>query len=81
LISTGEFKAINALCRQGRLKAREPEIASRIDDVADENAARAATEIEDDRDEKVSEVMLEQTPSSLHTALKSQRSIYPLRLM
>ena len=49
LISTGKFKAINALCRQGRLKALEPEIASRIDEVADENAARAATEIEDDR--------------------------------
>ena len=49
LISTGKFKAINALRRQGRLKALEPEIASRLDEVADENAARAATEIEDDR--------------------------------
>jgi RNA polymerase sigma-70 factor, ECF subfamily len=49
LISTGKFKAINALRRQGRLKALEPEIASRVDEVADENAARAATEIEDDR--------------------------------
>jgi RNA polymerase sigma-70 factor (ECF subfamily) len=49
LISTGKFKAINALRRQGRLKELEPEIASRVDEVADENAARAATEIEDDR--------------------------------
>jgi RNA polymerase sigma-70 factor (ECF subfamily) len=49
LISTGKFKAINALRRQGRLKALQPEIASRVDEVADENAARAATEIEDDR--------------------------------
>ena len=49
LISTGKFKAINVLRRQGRLKALEPEIASRVDEVADENAARAATEIEDDR--------------------------------
>ena len=49
LISTGKFKAINALRRQGRLKALEPEIASRVDELADENAARAATEIEDDR--------------------------------
>jgi RNA polymerase sigma-70 factor, ECF subfamily len=49
LISTGRFKAINALRRQGRLKSLEPEIASRADEVADENAARAATEIEDDR--------------------------------
>jgi RNA polymerase sigma-70 factor (ECF subfamily) len=49
LISTGKFKAINALRRQGRLKALEPEIASRLDEVADENASRAASEIEDDR--------------------------------
>ena len=49
LISTGKFKAINALRRQGRLKALQPEIASRVDEVADENAARAVTEIEDDR--------------------------------
>ncbi len=49
LISTGKFKAINALRRQGRLKELQPEIAARVDDLADENAARAATEIEDDR--------------------------------
>jgi RNA polymerase sigma-70 factor (ECF subfamily) len=49
LISTGKFKAIDALRRQGRLKELQPEIASRVDEVADENAARAATEIEDDR--------------------------------
>jgi RNA polymerase sigma-70 factor, ECF subfamily len=49
LISTGKFKAINALRRQGRLKALQPEIASRVDEVADENATRAATQIEDDR--------------------------------
>ena len=49
LISTGKFKAIDALRRQGRLKTLQPEIASRVDDVADENAARAGTEIEDDR--------------------------------
>src|SRR5580693_8146339 len=34
LISTGRFKAINALRRQGRLKALEPELASRVDEVA-----------------------------------------------
>lgn len=49
LISTGKFKAIDSLRRQGRLKELQPEIAARLDDVADENAARAATEIEDDR--------------------------------
>jgi RNA polymerase sigma-70 factor (ECF subfamily) len=49
LISTGKFKAIDALRRQGRLKALQPEIASRIDELADENAARAGAEIEDDR--------------------------------
>ena len=49
LISTGKFKAIDALRRQGRLKALQPEIAARVDETADENAARAAAEIEDDR--------------------------------
>src|SRR5882757_8265890 len=49
LISTGKFKAINSLRRKGQLKALQPEIASRVGELADENAARAATEIEDDR--------------------------------
>ena len=49
LISTGKFKAINAINRQRRLTALQPEIASRVDKLDDENAARAATEIEDDR--------------------------------
>ena len=49
LISTGKFKAIDLLRRQGRLKELQPEIASRLEEVADKNAARAATEIEDDR--------------------------------
>src|SRR5215813_4944669 len=48
LVSTGKFKAINSLRRHGRLKELQPEIALRLDDVALENAARAATEIEDD---------------------------------
>lgn len=49
LISTGKFKAIDALRRQGRLKALQPELASRFDEVAGANAARADSEIEDDR--------------------------------
>ena len=49
LISTGKFKAIDSLRRLGRLKEIQPEIAARLDEVADENAARAVTEIEDDR--------------------------------
>jgi RNA polymerase sigma-70 factor (ECF subfamily) len=49
LVSTGKFKAFNALHRQRHLKELQSEIASRLDKVADENAARAATEIEDDR--------------------------------
>src|SRR5262249_32516902 len=36
LISTGKFKAINALRRQALLKALQPEIASRLDELADE---------------------------------------------
>ena len=49
LISTGKFKAIDSLRRQGRLKELHPDIASRWDEVAEANAARAAAEIEDDR--------------------------------
>ncbi len=49
LISTGKLKAIDSLRRQARLKELLPEVASRLDEVADENAIRAATEIEDDR--------------------------------
>jgi RNA polymerase sigma-70 factor (ECF subfamily) len=49
LVSTGKFKAIDALRRQGRSRTLEPEIASRFDALAHENAARAAMEIEDDR--------------------------------
>ncbi len=49
LISTGKFKAIDSLRRQGRLQELQPEIFSRLEAVADENAERAATEIEDDR--------------------------------
>lgn len=49
LITTGKFKAINSLRRQGRFKSLHPEIASRLDKLADENQARAAAEIEDDR--------------------------------
>ena len=49
LVSAGKFKAIDALRRQGRLKELSPEIVSRLDDVADDNASRTAKEIEDDR--------------------------------
>lgn len=49
LISTGKFKAIDALRRQGRWRELQPEIAARLNEVADENAARAVMEIDDDR--------------------------------
>lgn len=49
LISAGRFKAIDALRRQGRFQAHRAEVMSRLDEVAGENAAMAATEIEDDR--------------------------------
>src|SRR5262245_55394681 len=49
LISTGKFKAINSLQRQGRLKELQPEVAARLDELAEESAARAEMEIEDDR--------------------------------
>lgn len=49
LISTGRFKAIDALRRRGRLRELEPVLAARVESVAGENAARADVEIEDDR--------------------------------
>ena len=49
LVSTGRFRAIDALRRRGRLTELQPEIAARVDDVAEENTARANVEIEDDR--------------------------------
>lgn len=49
LISTGKFKAIDALRRQGRWRGLQPEIAARLNEVAGENAARAVMEIDDDR--------------------------------
>ncbi|CAN5201241.1 RNA polymerase sigma factor [soil metagenome] len=49
LVSTGKFKAIDSLRRQGRLQELQPVLVSRLEEVADTNAARAATEIEDDR--------------------------------
>jgi RNA polymerase sigma-70 factor (ECF subfamily) len=49
LISAGKFRAINSLQRQGRWRELEPEVAARLNEVAEENAARAELEIEDDR--------------------------------
>lgn len=49
LISAGKFKAIDALRRRSRWKELQPEITARLDDIADDNATRSATEIEDDR--------------------------------
>lgn len=49
LVSTGRFKAIDALRHRGRLDALEPEIAARISELAEANAAKAAEAIEDDR--------------------------------
>ena len=49
LVSTGRFKAIDAMRRRGRLDKLSPEITARLDDVAESNAARADHDIEDDR--------------------------------
>ena len=49
LVSTGRFKAIDALRRRGAFAGRQREIAERFAEVAESNAARAAEEIEDDR--------------------------------
>jgi RNA polymerase sigma-70 factor (ECF subfamily) len=49
LVSTGRFKAIDALRRRGALAGRQREIAERLAEVAESNAARAGEDIEDDR--------------------------------
>jgi RNA polymerase sigma-70 factor (ECF subfamily) len=49
LVSTGRFKAIDALRRRGRFDDMKRDLALRVDEVAGNNAARADEEIEDDR--------------------------------
>lgn len=49
LISTGRFKAIDAMRRRGRLEERQQELVRRYDEVVATNRARADEEIEDDR--------------------------------
>lgn len=49
LVSSGRFKAIDSLRRQGRLKSLHPEIAARLEQVAEKNSSRKNLEIEDDR--------------------------------
>jgi RNA polymerase sigma-70 factor (ECF subfamily) len=49
LVSTGRFKAIDAVRRRGRLAALQPELAGRVAEIAGVNATRVAEGIEDDR--------------------------------
>ena len=49
LVSTGRFKAIDALRRRGKLDELLPGISQRVEEVARSNAVRAQHEIEDDR--------------------------------
>ncbi len=49
LVSTGRFKAIDALRRRGRFDEMQHAVANRLEEVAESNAAKAEEEIEDDR--------------------------------
>ncbi|WP_425613497.1 RNA polymerase sigma factor [Anatilimnocola sp. NA78] len=49
LVSTGRFKAIDAMRRRVRFDASLTELAARVEDVASSNAAKAGEEIADDR--------------------------------
>ncbi|MFO1008242.1 MAG: RNA polymerase sigma factor [Planctomycetaceae bacterium] len=49
LVSTGRFKAIDALRRRGRLDELSPEITGRYEEITQTNAARGNLDIEDDR--------------------------------
>src|SRR5262249_18741515 len=49
LVSTGRFKALDALRRRHAFAGRQREVAERFAQVAESNAARAGEDIEDDR--------------------------------
>jgi RNA polymerase sigma-70 factor (ECF subfamily) len=49
LVSTGRFKAVDALRRRRAFAGRQHEITGRFAEVAESNAARAGEDIEDDR--------------------------------
>lgn len=49
LVSTARFKVIDALRRNRRVKELQPDIAARLADTVESNAARASEDIEDDR--------------------------------
>ena len=49
LVSAGRFKAVDALRRRGHFDRLQPELAGRVAEVAEANAARADEVIEDDR--------------------------------
>ncbi len=49
LVSTGRFKAIDAMRRRGRINAMQQEIAYRMEGIAQSNAAKERKSIEDDR--------------------------------
>jgi RNA polymerase sigma-70 factor (ECF subfamily) len=49
LVSTGRFKVIDALRRRGHFDTLQPELAGRLSEIAQANAARSSEEIEDDR--------------------------------
>lgn len=49
LISTGRFKAIDAVRKRSKFKDLQPEVAHRIAQVAEANLLRSDAEIEDDR--------------------------------
>lgn len=49
LVSTGRFKAIDAIRRRGKFRELQPEVAMRLDEIAQANASRSEETIEDDR--------------------------------
>jgi RNA polymerase sigma-70 factor, ECF subfamily len=49
LVSTARFKVIDSLRRKQRFNELQPHIAARLSETAENNAARAAEDIEDDR--------------------------------
>lgn len=49
LVSTGRFKAVDRLRRQTRLREKYPEVAARLESIAEQNIQKADHAIQDDR--------------------------------
>ncbi len=69
LVSTGRFRALDAMRRRARFDQSLGELAARLDDVASANASKADEELEDDRLRLIFTCCHPALPSSTQVAL------------